>query len=53
MAYNAGINRVKSWINNNEIKINNGDYECPFLETTNYVKKVLTSQKIYKKLIKE
>lgn len=53
MAYNAGINRVKSWINNNEIKINNGEYECPFLETTNYVKKVLTSQKIYKKLIKE
>ncbi len=48
MSYNAGLNKVKSWINNNELTLNNGLYETPFKETTNYLKRVLQNEKIYK-----
>ena len=51
MSYNAGLNRVKSWVENNEIKPENGFYVCPYSETTNYVKKVINFEKIYKKLV--
>lgn len=51
MSYNAGLNRVKSWVENNEIKLENGFYVCPYRETTNYVKKVINFEKIYNKLV--
>ena len=53
LAYNAGPNRVKSWIENGEIKKENGQIKTPFVETTNYIKKVLNNQKIYKIILKE
>lgn len=53
IAYNAGINRLRIWQQNDEIKTENGFLICPYLETTNYVKKVLNNQKIYKKILKE
>lgn len=48
MSYNAGLNNVKSWIENNELKLKNGIYETPFKETTNYLKRVLHTEKVYK-----
>lgn len=53
LAYNAGPNRVKSWIENEEIKKEKGQIKTPFIETTNYIKKVLNNQKIYKIILKE
>ncbi len=53
IAYNAGINRLKNWQKNDELKFENGFYVCPFLETTNYIKKVAFNERIYKKILKE
>ena len=47
LSYNAGFNKVKSWIENNELKKENGVYQTPFKETNNYIKRVLTNEKIY------
>lgn len=51
LSYNAGINRVKTWLENDEITLKNGFCVCPFNETTNYVKKVINNEKIYNKII--
>jgi len=51
MCYNAGLNRVNSWIENNELQKSNGLYVCPFEETTKYVEKVVNNEKIYNKIL--
>lgn len=48
MSYNAGLNKVKGWQENNELTLENGIYVTPYNETTNYIKKVLKNEKIYK-----
>ncbi|MGN1208067.1 MAG: lytic transglycosylase domain-containing protein [Christensenellales bacterium] len=53
IAYNAGINRLRTWQEEGELKTENGTYICPFVETTNYVKKVLKNEKIYNKILRE
>lgn len=53
MCYNAGINRVNTWLENGEIKVENGLYVCPFKETTDYIKKVINNEKIYNKFIRK
>lgn len=52
LSYNAGLNRVKDWLANNEIKIEFGVYQTPFNETNNYIKKVLANEKIYNKIVR-
>lgn len=47
LSYNAGFNKVKTWLNNNELTIENGIYQTPYKETNIYVKKVLQNEKIY------
>lgn len=47
ISYNAGFNKVKSWQENNELKLKSGIYVTPYKETTNYLKKVLQNEKIY------
>lgn len=51
LSYNAGLTRVKNWLENDEIFEKNGYLVCPFEETTNYCKKVLKNQKIYNKFV--
>jgi soluble lytic murein transglycosylase len=48
-SYNGGIGNVQKWLNNHDYSSNGEklDY-IPFLETRNYVKKVLEFYKIYK-----
>lgn len=47
ISYNAGFNKVKSWIENGELEVKNGLYLTPYKETTNYLKKVLQNEKVY------
>lgn len=50
-AYNAGIGNVKNWIEEGIIKEDGSDVEnIPFKETNNYVRKIISNYKIYKKL---
>lgn len=51
-AYNAGPFRVKRWVSNNEnIELDEFIELIPYSETRNYVKRVLSRQVIYKKLL--
>jgi len=50
ISYNAGPNRVKEWMNNNQLYVKNGQYITPYKETTNYLNKVLLYEEIYKKI---
>lgn len=52
-AYNAGEHRVNNWIKNKYRDIDMFVEDIPFPETRNYVKKVLKSYYIYKKLYGE
>jgi len=47
LSYNAGFNKVKTWINNGELKKQNGTYQTPYKETNTYIKKVFLNEKIY------
>ena len=47
-AYNAGSGNVDNWIANGTIKADGSDIEnIPFVETNNYVRKILRDYKIY------
>ena len=53
LAYNAGINKVKSWITENTIDSNNIEIEnIPYPETKIYLTKVKLYRKIYEILYK-
>lgn len=48
ISYNAGINKVKEWINDGTIKETGLDFNSiPYEETQNYIKKVLLYEQIY------
>lgn len=47
LSYNAGFNKVKSWIDNNELQVVNGIYQTPYKETNNYINKIIKGEKIY------
>lgn len=48
ISYNAGVNRVKEWVENEVISAENVNYNnIPFEETKNYIKKVLLYEQIY------
>ena len=50
-AYNAGIGKVDSWIENGTIKADGSDLEnIPYKETNNYVRKIIRDYKIYSRL---
>lgn len=50
-AYNAGPHRVYSWLNSfGQLQMDEFIEHIPFLETRNYVKKVLTHQQLYTKI---
>ena len=49
VAYNAGIGNVSNWIENGVIQQNGENIEnVPYLETNNYVRKILRAYEIYK-----
>lgn len=51
-AYNAGIGNVSNWIDKGIIKEDGSDVEnIPFKETNNYVRKIVSNYKIYKKIL--
>lgn len=48
ISYNAGINKVREWINEGTINKDNPDFNAiPYEETQNYIKKVLLYEQIY------
>lgn len=48
ISYNAGINKVREWIDTDVIDENNVNFEnIPYDETKNYIKKVLLYKQIY------
>jgi len=50
-AYNAGLGNVQKWINEGIIKPDGSDIEnIPFKETNMYVRKVIKTYEIYKKI---
>lgn len=51
-AYNAGIGNVNSWIEDGKMSetLDTTDISLPFLETTNYLKKVISNYEVYKTL---
>ena len=50
-AYNAGSGNVNNWINEGTLKADGSNIEnIPFLETNNYVRKILRDYEIYKEL---
>lgn len=51
-AYNAGMGNVNKWLNDGLIEktLDSADISLPFEETSNYLKKVITNYKIYRKL---
>jgi soluble lytic murein transglycosylase len=54
-AYNAGPNRVKQWLKSERCR-NDDDYlieEIPYLETRNYIKKVMVGYYVYRWLLEE
>lgn len=50
-AYNAGDNRVKSWLENGEYGLDGRLIKIPFEETASYVEKVKKNVETYKKLL--
>jgi soluble lytic murein transglycosylase len=49
--YNAGPHRVKSWVANfGNLELDEWIEHIPFVETRNYVKKVLANINVYSKL---
>ena len=53
-AYNAGIGKVDSWIEDGIIKADGSDVEnIPYKETNNYVRKILRDYKIYEHIYGE
>ena len=51
VSYNAGLGKVKEWINNGIIDKDGNNLEnIPYKETNNYVRKVLREYQIYKEL---
>ncbi|MBU1355443.1 MAG: transglycosylase SLT domain-containing protein [Candidatus Edwardsbacteria bacterium] len=54
-AYNAGPHRVKQWLKSERCR-NDDDYlieEIPYLETRNYIKKVMVGYYVYRWLLEE
>lgn len=51
-SYNAGFNRVISWLNNPQYSSNGKLTNIPVLETKNYVKKVNRNLCVYKTIVK-
>lgn len=50
-AYNAGIGTVDKWLDNDKnFKTEADNIKVPYKETERYLKKIIKSQKIYKKL---
>ncbi len=49
-AYNAGPNKVKSWLNNSDYSDGERLINIPYEETENYVKKVLNARDAYREL---
>ena len=51
-AYNAGIGNVNNWIDEGKIPedLNTYNISLPFLETTSYLKKVISNYEVYKLL---
>lgn len=50
-AYNAGSGKVDNWIENGTLNKDGSNLEnVPFIETNNYVRKILRDYEIYKKL---
>ena len=48
ISYNAGVNKVREWINEGTINKDNPDFnDIPYEETKNYIKKVLLYEQIY------
>ena len=48
ISYNAGINKVREWIDNKLIEPKNVNFDkIPYEETRNYIKKVLLYKQIY------
>ena len=53
-AYNAGLGNVQKWIDNGTIKKDGSDIEnIPFKETNMYVRKIIKTYELYKKLYTE
>jgi len=55
LSYNAGPGNIKKWLNNPFIKSNEIDEfveNIPYLETKNYIKKILSSYWIYYNIYK-
>ena len=50
-AYNAGSGNVDNWIKDGILKKDGSDIEkIPFIETNNYVRKILRDYELYKEL---
>lgn len=52
LAYNAGPGNVNKWLNDSKINTSNGEIDVfveniPYLETKNYIKKILSSYWVY------
>ncbi len=52
-AYNAGCNRVKKWLLDEDIAENGHLIDIPYSETANYVKKVSAARLKYEKILSE
>lgn len=53
-AYNAGSGNVDSWINSGTLEKDGSNIEnIPYLETNNYVRKILRDYEVYKNINKE
>ena len=53
-AYNAGSGNVDGWIEKGTLKSDGSDIEnVPFMETNNYVRKILRDYEIYKNIYEE
>ena len=50
LAYNAGLGNINKWLENSNIQSNEIDVfieNIPYLETKNYIKKILSSYWVY------
>ncbi len=52
-AYNAGCNRVKQWVLDDDMAKNGHLIKIPYSETANYVKKVSAARVKYEKILSE
>lgn len=50
-AYNAGIGRVRQWLENSEYYKDGKLYNIPYPETRNYVKKIITTTAKYRNIM--